>query len=86
MKLDQNPVFRKIIVPWYDSTAICGLVIAAMLMIILFAIAGIVIAIGNVAYQDHVWVPLVILLLSASVVGLTIRRLVLRFINQRMAS
>jgi len=85
VKLDQNPVFRKIIVPWYDSTPICMLAIAAMLAIALFGGAGVVIALEEPAFGNAWWVPLMIVLLSLLVAALVGRRLVLRLLHHRMS-
>ena len=32
MRLDPNPMFRRIITPWYDSNPACWILLAAMLL------------------------------------------------------
>jgi len=41
MLYDQNPVHRKLITPWYDSRAVCLVVIFSMLLVFLFALVGV---------------------------------------------
>lgn len=55
--MDKNPVFRKIIVAWYDSEMACISMILIMLSLILFGIAGVSVALSEPAYTGFVWVP-----------------------------
>ena len=71
MRLDPNPLFRRAITPWYDSTLLCWCLLAAMLVLVLFSIAGIVVAGEEPAYHGHAWVPWALLVLSLYV-GLSI--------------
>lgn len=73
LDFENNPMFRKTFVSWYDSNAVCIAAAFFMLVISLFAIVGIRVAIS---YQEPwiVWVPSVLLLLSAAVlISLAIR-------------
>ncbi len=74
MRLDQNPVFRKVIVPWYDSERVCLVVIAVMVVVVLFGFTGISVAQDNPLYHEHIWVPLLLIVMSGSVIiSITIR-------------
>jgi hypothetical protein len=84
LKLDQNPVFRKIIVPWYDATPVCLLAIVTLLALALFGMMGMAIALEDAAYRNMAWVPLLITVLSLLVVILITRRLVMRVIHRRL--
>jgi hypothetical protein len=64
MRLDPNPLFRRAIIPWYDSTALCWVLVVAMAALVVFSISGIVVARSNPEYHDFVWVPWVLLVLS----------------------
>jgi uncharacterized membrane protein len=64
MRLDPNPLFRRAIIPWYDSNALCWVLVAAMVVLVYFSITGIVVAHSNPAYNGFVWVPWVLLVLS----------------------
>ena len=78
MRLDPNPVFRKIIVPWYDNTPICLISIIFMIIVLIFAIIGIMIAYATIEYRDYIWVPVLLGGLSFSVIVSTGVRLILR--------
>lgn len=79
MRYDEKPVFRRLIVPWYDSGAACFIVITFMILVFLFAFTGIVEACMKVEYHEHVWVPSLLLLMSIWVVVSTSIRLVRRY-------
>lgn len=80
MRLDQNPVFRKIIVPWYDSDTACYLLIVFMIFVIFFGMTGISVCCETPEYQEHIWVPLVLVLLSGGVfISASIRMIKRRF-------
>jgi uncharacterized membrane protein YfcA len=64
MRLDPNPLFRKIIIPWYDSPPVCWALLSAMVVLVVFSITGILVAEYNTEYKGFVWVPVVLLLLS----------------------
>jgi len=82
MRLDQNPVFRKVIVPWYDSETVCLIVIVCMGVVAIFGSAGIAVARDNLIYQKHIWVPILLVLMSASVVVSIAIRLVRRYLQR----
>ena len=74
MRLDQNPVFRKVIVPWYDSEIACLAVIIFMGVVVLFGFTGISVAQDNLLYHEHIWVPILLIIMSGSVlISITIR-------------
>jgi uncharacterized membrane protein len=56
-----------------------------MLLVVLFAIAGITVARENPAYQRFIWVPAVLLTLSIAILTTTIIRLIKRY-TQKSAS
>ena len=79
MLYDQNPVHRKLIIPWYDSQATCLFVLVFMLFVFLFAGLGISVAGEIVEFRDKIWLPVLLLILSGSVIVLTSIRLVKRW-------
>ena len=79
MLYDQNPVHRKLIIPWYDSQATCLFVLVFMLLVFLFAGLGISVAGEIVEFRDKIWLPVLLLILSGSVIVLTSIRLVKRW-------
>jgi hypothetical protein len=79
MRIDQNPLFRKVIVPWYDSLSACYIVIFFMVLVFLFGFAGISASRENLAYHEHVWVPVLLVLMSGGVIISTTIRLIKRY-------
>ena len=79
MPLDQNPLFRKIIIPWYDSEMVCFIVIALMFLVLMFSIVGISGAYEKVEYREHIWVPVILVIMSGLVIVSTAIRLIKRY-------
>ena len=82
MRMDQNPFFRKIIVPWYDSDTACYIVIVCMGIIILFGFSGISVARENPVTHAHNWVPVLLIVLCAGVILSTLIRLLKRYLHR----
>ncbi len=78
MRIDQNPVFRKSIVPWYDSEAACIGVIVFMLIVFLFGVAGISVARETPEYNGFVWIAVLLVVMSGGVILSTTIRLIKR--------
>lgn len=74
----KSPVFRKAIIPWYRSKTAYGVTIAFMLFVFLFGLAGISVARANAQFNDYVWVPIVLVVLSGGVILFNIMRLIRR--------
>jgi len=79
MRIDQNPLFRKVIVPWYDSESACYIVIFFMVLVFLFGFAGISATRENIAYHEYIWVPVLLVLMSGGVIISTTIRLFKRY-------
>ena len=75
----KNPVFRKAIIPWYQSKTAYIMVIVFLLLVFLFAMTGISVAREHPAYNGYVWVPTLLLVLSAGIIITTIARLIKRY-------
>lgn len=84
MRLDQNPVFRKVIVPWYDSEMACLIMIILMGVVVFFGFAGLSVARNNPAYQEHIWVPFLLIAMSGGVIISITIRLIRRY-SQRFS-
>lgn len=78
MRIDQNPVFRKTIVPWYDSESVCIGVIVFMLIVFLFGFVGILVAREKVEYYGYVWIAVLLVVMSGIVIFSTTIRLIKR--------
>jgi hypothetical protein len=86
MRLDQNPVYRKVIVPWYDSEIACLIVNVLMFIVFLFGLVGISVARETTEYRSFVWVPVMIVTLSGAVILSTTIRLIRRYANLKHKS
>ena len=62
---DQNPLFRRVILPWYDTDAVCVLTGVFLLIVFGFALAGISVAFETPDSGRYVWMPTTLLILSA---------------------
>jgi len=80
--MDRNPLFRRIIVPWYDSDAACYILLLSMLTVLLFSISGIVLARTEPTFHAHTWVPVLLGSLSGSVLLSVIVRLIKRYLSR----
>ena len=63
----QNPLFRKAILPWYDTDAACIIVGVFMLIVVAFSFTGIAVALETPENHRHLWVPCTLLILSTLV-------------------
>ena len=84
MRFNQKPLFRKETAPWYDSDTICLIMIGFLLIVFLFAIAGISEAYESVEYHKHVWVPGILLIMSGGIIISTSVRLIKRYYKRRV--
>ncbi|MBF0117323.1 MAG: hypothetical protein HQK79_00690 [Desulfobacterales bacterium] len=80
MQIDPNPVFRKIIIPWYDLDSLCFVQIFFMDMVMLFGIAGISAAYDQTDFYNYIGVPILLVSSSLGVMISTSIRLIKRFL------
>jgi hypothetical protein len=79
MPSDKSPVFRKEIIPWYNSNTAYIIVIAFLLLVFIFAIVGISVTREDPAYNNYIWVPILLLVLSSGIIITTMARLIKRY-------
>lgn len=79
MKIEKSPSFRKAITPWYDSDSACLMKTIVAFVVVLFGIDGIKVARQIDAYNDYVWVPVLLVALSVIVFGINLTRMVKRY-------
>ena len=82
MPLDRNPLFRKVIAPWYDTEKACYIAIVFMFLVLLFGIAGISAASEKTEYNNYIWVPVLLVVMSAGVIVSISIRLIKRYAHQ----
>lgn len=83
MKLHQNPSFRKVVIPWYDSDLFCIVICIFMALVFLFSGIGVRVALEYEAHQEHGWVPLVLMVLSGIVLATNVIRVLTRMVRRR---
>ena len=79
MRLDPNPLFRRIIMPWYDSLLMCWGLLLFMIVLMLFSLAGIAVALDDPSYRRYVWVPWLLFFLCFSVACSVAIRIIRRY-------
>jgi hypothetical protein len=82
VQIDPNPFFRKIISPWYDSDPVCVCVMILLALTFLFSLAGIAVAKTVPEFNAHLWVPVLLAVLSAWVLLSIARRLIRRYVHR----
>ena len=83
MRLDPNPLFRRVIMPWYDSPSVCWVSLLAMAVLLFFSVTGIVVAENNPDYNRFVFVPIVLLVLSGLMIISLSSRMIRRSKQQK---
>ncbi len=79
MPSKKDPVFRKAVIPWYRSSKIYIFAIVIMLLVFLFGLAGISVAQDIEAYKGYIWVPSLLVAMSAFMIVTTTYRLIKRY-------
>jgi hypothetical protein len=57
MPSEKSPVFRKPVIPWYQSKTAYGLTIAFMLIVLLVGLVGMSVTREIDAYNGYIWIP-----------------------------
>jgi riboflavin transporter FmnP len=76
----QQPVYRKVIIPWYDSNLIGIATIIFMAAVMLFGFYGIIVAREYLKYHEYIWVPILLSGLSFGVAASIFIRILRRLI------
>ena len=79
MPSKKDPVFRKAVIPWYRSGKMYICAIVFMLLVLLFGIAVMSVAQDIEAYNGYIWVPLLLVVMSAFMIITTLYRLIKRY-------
>lgn len=82
MPSEKSPVFRKLVIPWYQSKTAYGLTIAFMLVVFMVGLVGISVTRENDAYTGYVWVPALLVILSGCLIITNIMRLIRRYTSK----
>ena len=57
MLLDPKPVYRKLILPWYDSEIVCFATLLFAGFVLLFSVFGIHVAYETPDCRNYLWIP-----------------------------
>ena len=79
MPSEKNPVFRKPVIPWYQSKTAYSLTIAFMLVVFMVGLVGISVTREYALYNGYIWVPALLVILSGCLIITNIIRLIRRY-------
>ena len=82
MPSEKSPVFRKPIIPWYQSKTAYSLTIAFMLVVFLVGLVGISVTREYDAYNVYIWIPALLVILSGCLIITNIIRLIRRYASK----
>lgn len=78
VKYKSELLFRKAFIPWYDTEPVMVLTLVFALVVLLFSITGVAAALDTNGYQEYIWVPGLLGILSLSITISTLIRLIRR--------
>ena len=79
MPSEKSPVFRKPVIPWYQSKTAYSVTIIIMLVVFLVGLAGISVSREIDEYNGYLWIPAVLVILSVWLMITNIIRLIRRY-------
>ena len=82
MPSEKSPVFRKLVIPWYQSKTEYILTIAFMLVVFLVGLVGISVTREFDTYNGYLWVPALLVILSGCLIITNIMRLIRRYTSK----
>jgi len=82
MPSEKSPVFRKPVIPWYQSKTAYCIMIVFMLLVFLVGLAGISVSREIDEYNGYLWMPTVLVILSVCLMITNIIRLIRRYTSK----
>ena len=82
MKLHKNPLFRKVVTPWYDSNLFCLMISIFAAHVFYFSTIGISIALEHHQYERYCWVPITLMFLSSILLVANVFRILSRMVSR----
>jgi len=82
MKLHKNPLFRKVITPWYDSDLFCLIISIFAAYVFYFSTVGISVALEHHQYERYCWVPITLMSLSGILLVTNLFRILSRMVSR----
>jgi putative effector of murein hydrolase LrgA (UPF0299 family) len=82
MRLEQNAVHRKIFSPWYDTESMCLVAILFSVLVFLFCLAGISVCNEKEDFQNYIWFPTLLMMMSSGLFLSLFIRLIRRYVTR----
>ena len=82
MPSEKNPVFRKPIIPWYQSKTAYSLTIGFMLIVFIVGLVDISVTREYDAYSVYIWIPSLLVILSGCLIIANAIRLIRRYASK----
>ena len=82
MPSEKSPVFRKPVIPWYQSKTAFILTIAFMLVVFFVGLVGISVTREYEAWSGYIWVPALLVISSGCMIITNIIRLIRRYTSK----
>jgi hypothetical protein len=82
MPSEKSPVFRKPVIPWYQSKTAYSIMVVFMLVVFLVGLTGISVSREIEEYNGYLWVPAVLVILSLCLMITNIIRLIRRYTSK----
>jgi len=81
MKWQRNLSFRKGVIPWHHSDLFCLLVAVFSACVFYFSMEGVSVALDHGPYERHVWIPILLLFLSGTILVGSLFRILRRMVE-----
>ena len=82
MPSEKSPVFRKPVIPWYQSKTAYSLTIGFMLVVFIVGLVGISVTREDAAWGGYVWLPALLVISSGCMIITNIIRLIRRYTSK----
>ena len=82
MPSEKSPVFRKPVIPWYQSKTAYSIMVVIMLVVFLVGLTGISVSREIEEYNGYLWIPAVLVILSLCLMITNIIRLIRRYTSK----
>ncbi|MDD2388596.1 MAG: hypothetical protein PHP23_02550 [Desulfobacterales bacterium] len=82
MRFKKSPVYRKIIFPWYESESFYLVLTGFMCLVVAFGLTGISVAREYDPCHRYLWLPVLLVVMSGSVLVSCLVRLIIRYIGR----
>jgi hypothetical protein len=82
MLLDPKPVYRKVIIPWYDSDFVCIATLLLTGFVLLFGVCGIHVAYETPSSRQYIWIPGLVFAMGLLVFISVSIRLITRYVQR----